>query len=224
MVIDAHQRVLIAQRPAGKHLAGAWEFPGGKLEPAEARTQGLARELREEIGIAIRDPRPLLRVRHEYAYGRVLLDVWIVRRFSGRARGLDGQALRWVRRTELASADLLPADRPIVAALRLPERLRLAETAHYRVGDPTLLDRRSRPEGRLLGTVCGTAAEAVAANAAGADFLVMQRALGNEELEALCGRLAAPVYARGLTLERAWSLGASGINALEMPPRAGRSG
>ena len=101
MLIDGRGRVLIAQRPAGKNLAGGWEFPGGKLEPGEEPTQGLARELREEIGITIRDPRPLLRVRHRYAHGRILLDVWVVRRFSGRVRGLDGQALRWLRRAVL---------------------------------------------------------------------------------------------------------------------------
>jgi len=214
VLIDGRGRVLIAQRPAGKDLAGGWEFPGGKLEPGEERAQGLARELREEIGITIREPRPLLRVRHRYAHGRILLDVWVVRRFSGRARGLDGQALRWLRRAELASAGLLPADRPIVAALYLPQRLRRAETAHYRIGGPKLLDRRPPPGGPLLGTLCGTAADAAAASDAGADFLVMRRALPAEELRALCARLAVPVYARGLTLKGAWRIGASGVSVL----------
>jgi 8-oxo-dGTP diphosphatase len=63
-VIDARGRVLIAQRPAGKHLAGMWEFPGGKVEPGEARADALRRELEEEIGIVIEKPRPLLRLRH----------------------------------------------------------------------------------------------------------------------------------------------------------------
>src|SRR5580693_7421101 len=78
-VIDATGRVLIAQRPPGKHLAGGWEFPGGKLEPGEARATGLARELGEELGIAIRNPRPLIRVRHTYPYGEVLIDMWVVK-------------------------------------------------------------------------------------------------------------------------------------------------
>ena len=114
VVIDRLRRVLIAQRPAGKHLAGAWEFPGGKLEPGEAPGEGLARELREEIGITIRQPRPLIRVRYAYPHGEVLLDVWVVRRYRGRPRGLDGQRLRWCNARELLGAELLPADRPIL--------------------------------------------------------------------------------------------------------------
>ena len=111
-VIDRRGRVLIAQRPAGKHLAGMWEFPGGKVEAGETRTAALERELREELGIAIGAPRPLLRIRHSYSYGAVLLDVWVVRRYRGEPRGLDGQALRWCSRSSLATAGLLPADRP----------------------------------------------------------------------------------------------------------------
>jgi len=103
-VIDASERVLIAQRPPGKHLAGGWEFPGGKLEASESRRDGLARELLEEIGIAIAKPRPLIRLRHTYPYGEVLLDIWVVRRFSGEPQGLDGQQLRWCSQDELATA------------------------------------------------------------------------------------------------------------------------
>ena len=117
-VIDAAGRVLIAQRPEGKHLAGGWEFPGGKLEPGEARASGLARELHEELGIAIRNPRPLIRVRHTYPYGEVLIDMWVVKSYGGSPRGLDGQALKWLSQDELEEAELLPADGPIVRALR----------------------------------------------------------------------------------------------------------
>ena len=117
-VIDAAGRVLIAQRPPGKHLAGGWEFPGGKLEPGEERLAGLARELREELGIDISTPLPLIRLRHAYPTREVLLDVWVVRHYSGEPRGLDGQALRWCTLGELETVDLLPADGPIVAALR----------------------------------------------------------------------------------------------------------
>jgi 8-oxo-dGTP diphosphatase len=83
VVIDRRGRVLIADRPADKHLAGAWEFPGGKIEPGETPREGLARELEEEIGIAIEHPRPLMRLRHAYPAGEVLLDVWVVRRYRG---------------------------------------------------------------------------------------------------------------------------------------------
>ena len=117
-VIDAEDRILIAQRPAGKHLAGGWEFPGGKLEPGEELLAGLERELREELGIEISSPLPLIQVRHAYPTREVLLDVWVVKHFAGEPRGLDGQALRWCTLPELQSVELLPADGPIVAALR----------------------------------------------------------------------------------------------------------
>ncbi len=117
-IFDAAGRVLIAQRPPGKHLSGGWEFPGGKLEPGEAREEGLARELREELGIAIQSPQPLIQVSHSYPSRDVLLDVWVVKNFSGEPRGLDGQALRWCALQELDQVELLPADGPIVEALR----------------------------------------------------------------------------------------------------------
>jgi 8-oxo-dGTP diphosphatase len=116
-VIDAAGRVLIAQRPEGKHLAGGWEFPGGKLEPGEEREAGLARELREELGITISAPRPLIQVTHTYPARDVLLDVWVVKNYSGEPEGLDGQALRWCTLDELERVELLPADGPIVKAL-----------------------------------------------------------------------------------------------------------
>ena len=223
MVIDASQRVLIAQRPAGKHLAGAWEFPGGKLEPGEARAEGLARELREEIGIAIRQPRPLIRLRHGYAYGEVLLDVWVVRRYSGRPQGLDGQRLRWCSRAELASADLLPADRPILALLRLPERLRLISTPFYRVGDSSVLPHRpvagsargaqasgSARRTQLRGAFCSSAGEAVAA---GADFFVMRDALPDGEL----ANSATPSMGRCSRAAWPWSGHGGSVRAASTP-------
>ncbi len=213
VVIDPLRRVLIAQRPAGKHLAGAWEFPGGKLEPGEAPGEGLARELREEIGINIRQPRPLIRVRHAYPHGEVLLDVWIVRRYRGKPRGLDGQRLRWCSARELASAELLPADRPILATLKLPQRLRRASTPVYRVTGLSAA-RGTDPEdfgARLLGLACRSAAEAEAA-AGRADFLVLREAPSGRDLAALCGAVPVPVFVPGMAMERAWALGASGIN------------
>jgi mutator protein MutT len=218
-VIDRSQRVLIAQRPAGKTLAGRWEFPGGKLESGEGRAEGLARELREEIGIAIREPRPLLRLRHAYPYGEVLLDVWVVRRYSGEPQGLDGQQLRWCARAELPTADLLPADRPIIGALRLPERLRRADTDFYRIGNLGELQARASRDraangAPLLGVWCRDAGEGTHAAAAGADFLVMREALAASTLASLCGAVTVPVFARGIALARAWALGVSGIHAL----------
>jgi len=219
-VIDAAGRVLIAQRPSGKHMAGGWEFPGGKLEPGEERLAGLARELREELGISIiGTPRPLIRVRHAYPSREVLLDIWVVKRYSGEARGLDGQALRWCTQDELETAELLPADRPIVRALRLPERLMRTASRDYCVGDLGSLERSAAvADGgtapRLRGVFCSSAEEGSAAAKAGADFLVMRIVLADEELKMLCGMISVPLYALGIGLEKAWELGASGLSEI----------
>jgi mutator protein MutT len=213
-VTDAQGRVLIAQRPPGKKLAGSWEFPGGKLESGETRVAALARELREELGIVIAQPRPLIRVRHRYPFGEVLIDMWVVYRYDGEPRGLDGQQLRWCRQDELATADLLPADRPIVRALRLPERLSQASSAYYVVGELG----SPRLDERLAGVFCASAEEGVTAAGGEAraygpvDFLVMRCAIPEGELAALCASVSVPVYARGESLEQAWGLGATGVN------------
>jgi 8-oxo-dGTP diphosphatase len=197
-VIDAAGRVLIAQRPKGKHLAGGWEFPGGKLEPGEERVTGLARELNEELGITIGAPRPLIRVRHAYPSRDVLLDVWVVRDYRGEPRGLDEQALRWVSQEELQAVELLPADWPIVRALRLPERLTEAF-------DPN----------ELRGVFCANLLQANAAAGAGADFIVLSEVLSVGALAVLCQSVSIPVYARGLVLEEAWALGATGVSEVD---------
>jgi mutator protein MutT len=214
--MDRFDRVLIAQRPAGTHLAGGWEFPGGKLERGEERAAGLARELNEELGITIATPRPLVRVRHAYPTREILLDVWIVRHYHGEARGLDGQALRWVTRDELAAVELLPADGPIVRALWLPERLTQAVSAHYRVGDSSLLARRTvAVDAPLRGVFCGSAIEAAAAVGEGAEFLLLRIEMEKGELAALCAAVPVPVFARGLALEEAWAVGASGLSEID---------
>jgi len=115
---DAEGRVLIAQRPQGKHQAGRWEFPGGKVAPGESEAGALARELREELGILVTASRPFMRLQHTYPDRSVELSMWIVERFSGAPRGLDRQELRWVAPARLADQDLLEADRPFVEALQ----------------------------------------------------------------------------------------------------------
>ena len=200
--------MLIAQRPPGKHLAGRWEFPGGKLDAGEDRRAGLARELREELGITLLPPlRPLMRVRHTYDYGEVLIDLWVARQYSGEPRGLEGQALRWCTRDELESVELLPADGPIVAALRLPEKLTQASTRDYAVGRSAEAD----PAGRLRGVWCAGLADAMAASDAGADFLVLRAELPHAEITSICELVPVPVYVPGLELKEAWELGATGV-------------
>jgi mutator protein MutT len=207
-VTDPARRVLIAQRPPGKHLAGRWEFPGGKLETGEDRRAGLTRELREELGISVSAPlRPLIRVRHRYDYGEVLIDMWVVRQYSGEPRGLEGQALRWCTGEELESVELLPADGPIVAALRLPERLTQAAARDYVVGHSAEPD----AAGRLRGVWCLGLADAMAASDAGADFLVLQDELLPADIRSICELVPVPVYVPGLGLEEAWELGATGV-------------
>jgi mutator protein MutT len=217
-VIDADGRVLIAQRPEGTHLAGGWEFPGGKLEPGEDRAAGLARELREEIGIAIATPRPLIRVRHVYPSREVLLDTWVVTRYGGEPHGLEGQALRWCTQDELATVELLPADGPIVRALRLPERLTQVSSRDYTVqATQSSGNRRAATaidDHRLHGVFCTNADEAIGLARSGADFLVMRHAVGPDDLEGLCRLVSVPVFARGLELEEAWASGASGLNEI----------
>ena len=116
-LFDTTGRVLIAQRPPGKALAGRWEFPGGKLHEGEDAYAGLVRELREELGVEVHAAERLIRYSHAYPERIVWLDMWIVTGWSGEPRGLDGQGLKWVRVTELQGEDILEADRPIIEAL-----------------------------------------------------------------------------------------------------------
>jgi 8-oxo-dGTP diphosphatase len=115
---DSRGRVLIAQRPQGKHQGGRWEFPGGKVAPGESESAALVRELREELGIEVGTSRPFMRLQHVYPDRSVELSMWIVERFEGTPQGLDGQELRWVAPCDLGREDLLEADRPFIEALR----------------------------------------------------------------------------------------------------------
>jgi 8-oxo-dGTP diphosphatase len=115
---DRTGQVLIAQRPAGKPLAGRWEFPGGKVAAGESEHGALVRELREELGIEVTASRPFMRLTHAYADRDVELSLWVIERFTGTPRSLDRQQLKWVAPRHLAQQDLLEADRPFVEALR----------------------------------------------------------------------------------------------------------
>src|SRR5919106_4821316 len=120
VVVDTNGRVPIAQRFADTHQGGLWEFPGGKVEPGEDAVQALRRELREEVGTDIERLRPLIKIRHAYPDREVLLDVWRVERWHGDPQGCEGQAIAWVSPEHLLDEDFPKADRPIIAALKLP--------------------------------------------------------------------------------------------------------
>lgn len=117
---DPQGRVLISRRLAGSHMAGAWEFPGGKVEPGEDVPAALGRELREELGVRVDRAVPLIRVRHDYPDRSVLLDAWEVEEYRGEPAGLEGQPLAWVDAGDLPHRGLVAADRPIIGAVRLP--------------------------------------------------------------------------------------------------------
>ena len=118
-LFDSQRRVLLAERPAGKHMAGWWEFPGGKVAAGEADAEALVRELREELGIDSRPDAELMTLVHEYPDRVVELVLWRASVISGQPRGLDGQQLKWVAPDALAEERLLEADRPFIAALQL---------------------------------------------------------------------------------------------------------
>ena len=114
-------RILIARRADTQHQGGLWEFPGGKVEPGESVEAALARELREELGIEVSRSRPLIAVSHDYPDKHVLLEVREVEAFSGEPHGAEGQPLAWVAPRDLAQYDFPEANKPIVAAARLPD-------------------------------------------------------------------------------------------------------
>ncbi len=119
-LVDADGRVLVAQRPVGKSMAGLWEFPGGKVAPGETPEAALVRELAEELGIDITESclAPIAFASHSYADFHLLMPVFACRVWRGEIAGREGQALRWIRPVRLADLDMPPADRPLVALLR----------------------------------------------------------------------------------------------------------
>lgn len=114
VIYDDQRRVLVTQRPAGKALAGEWEFPGGKLEAGEEDAAALRRELREELGVQVTAARALFELSHEYPERHVQLSIWMVEDYAGVPAGLEGQPLRWERPAALRALPLLRADLPIV--------------------------------------------------------------------------------------------------------------
>ena len=118
-LVDADKRVLIAQRPEGKALAGLWEFPGGKMEPGERPEATLIRELHEEIGITVKEAclAPLAFASHAYDDFHLLMPLYICRRWEGFVTSREGQALKWVRASKLRDYPMPPADEPLIPPL-----------------------------------------------------------------------------------------------------------
>jgi 8-oxo-dGTP diphosphatase len=118
-LVDADGRVLIAQRPEGKTLAGLWEFPGGKMEAGERPEETLIRELAEELGVAVEEPclAPLTFASHAYETFHLLMPLYVCRRWTGIVTGREGQATRWVRPQALRDYPMPPADEPLIAHL-----------------------------------------------------------------------------------------------------------
>ncbi|MEM8751207.1 MAG: (deoxy)nucleoside triphosphate pyrophosphohydrolase [Pseudomonadota bacterium] len=118
-LLDADDRILLAQRPPGKAMAGLWEFPGGKIEPGETPEQALIRELREELEVETKKAclAPLTFASHTYETFHLLMPLYVCRRWWGTARGLEGQALKWVRAKNLRDYPMPEADLPLIPAL-----------------------------------------------------------------------------------------------------------
>jgi 8-oxo-dGTP diphosphatase len=119
-LIDEDGRVLIAQRPEGKSMAGLWEFPGGKVEEGERPEDCIIREMREELGITIREAclAPFVFASHSYETFHLLMPLYLCRRWEGIVQPLEGQKLAWVRPRDLPNYDMPPADAPLIPMLR----------------------------------------------------------------------------------------------------------
>jgi 8-oxo-dGTP diphosphatase len=113
-----NKKILITKRPDNKPQGGFWEFPGGKIERDETPTEGLFRELKEELAISVLEMRPFIKLEHEYPERSIILDVWMVEKFTGNARGHEGQTIAWVSIDQLNQYQFPEANRLIVDKLQ----------------------------------------------------------------------------------------------------------
>ena len=120
VIRDQSGQVLIAKRAADKHQGDKWEFPGGKVDVGESPIQALSRELDEELGIQVTTAQPLIKIQHDYPDQSVLLDIWEVTDFVGKAFGKEGQPIKWVESVDLAQHEFPEANIPIITAANLP--------------------------------------------------------------------------------------------------------
>jgi 8-oxo-dGTP diphosphatase len=118
-LVDSDNRVLIAQRPEGKAMAGLWEFPGGKVEHGETPEQTIIRELQEELAVTVTEPclAPLTFASHDYGEFHILLPLFVCRRWEGSPQPREAQQIKWVRANRLRQFPMPPADEPLISHL-----------------------------------------------------------------------------------------------------------
>jgi 8-oxo-dGTP diphosphatase len=121
VIVNEDNQVLIALRQSHQHQGDLWEFPGGKVEAGEATEVALVREIKEELGIEVIDPVPLIEIKHEYSDKSVLLDVWSTRHFNGQPKGLEGQMIRWCPIGSLADFNFPAANQTIIEVIQSTE-------------------------------------------------------------------------------------------------------
>ena len=119
-LVDVDGRVLLAQRPEGKKMAGLWEFPGGKMEKDERPEDTLIREIKEELGLDLKEAclTPFIFASHTYPDAHLLMPLFVCKRWEGIARPLEGQKLAWVRPKDMKDYPMPPADAPLIPLLR----------------------------------------------------------------------------------------------------------
>lgn len=200
VIRDQQGRILLSQRPPGKHLAGTWEFPGGKLEPAEAAADGLIRELDEELGIQVQASSPLLSLTHHYPEKTVRLLLREVEQWDGQAHGREDQPIGWFKLSDMHDLPMPAADRPMLKALGLDARLAIS------------------PHPDRFSSVPGFLADWEARLSAGYRWLVLSISelspSAQSELARACGALARQYRARWLIhadAETARRTGADGL-------------
>ncbi len=142
VLTDAEDRVLLALRPAHKHLGGMWEFPGGRIETGEDARAALDRELHEELGIEMDACEPLIHVRHAYPEKTVSLWFYRVTKWRGEAHGREGQPVKWLAPAQIIAGELPPADVPVLTALKLPPVYAISAAARF--GQRAFLDKAAR--------------------------------------------------------------------------------
>jgi 8-oxo-dGTP diphosphatase len=220
VVVRADRSVLLADRPGGKPYAGYWEFPGGKIEEGESVEHALARELAEELGVTVIESVPWVTFDFDYPHAYVRLHFRRVLRWTGTPTAHEGQRLLFHRPGDVAPAPLLPAARPVMRWLELPDRLS-GPPASAQTG-PAQPREHWIDGARWLACAVRDADELTLAVASGADF-ALAAPLPDPDLADLCGHTPIPVYAADPgdpdALERLRRLGAHGLADTPTPGR-----